>query len=141
MKMTAENIRDATARAACTRTRVEVSDDDQRGLELGISPSGLQTWSLRMRDPSGRLRRFVLGHLPTMTPAAGRKAARSLHPQVAVGHDPIAEKRAKRVAGAELRAGIGTVGALIAEYERSGDPPKTWFTGSGRKRVDSCAVA
>ncbi|MDQ2765112.1 MAG: integrase arm-type DNA-binding domain-containing protein [Pseudomonadota bacterium] len=136
MKMTADNIKDATAQAARTGKRVEVSDDDHRGLELGISPFGVQAWSLRTRDPSGRLRRFVLGRLPAMTPAAARKAARSLRAQVEAGYDPLAAKRAKRVAGAELRAGIGTLGALIAEYERSGDPPKTWFTGSGRKRVE-----
>lgn len=28
------------------------------------------------------------------------------------------------------------MGELVAEYERSGDPPKTWFGGSGRKRVE-----
>jgi hypothetical protein len=42
MKMTADNIADATARAALTGKRVEVPDDDHRGLELGISPSGVQ---------------------------------------------------------------------------------------------------
>jgi integrase len=136
MKMTAEKIADATVRAARSGTRVEVPDDDHPGLELGISPAGVRAWSLRTRDPSGRLRRFVLGRLPTMRPAAARKAARSLRVQVEGGYDPIAEQRAKRVAGAELRAGIGTLGALIAEYERSGNPPKTWFTGSGRKRVE-----
>jgi integrase len=136
MEMTADNIADATARAALTGKRVEVPDDNHPGLELGISPSGVLAWSLRMRDPSGRLRRFVLGRLPKMTPAAARKAARSLRGQVEGGYDPIAERRAKRVAGAELRAGIGTLGALVAEYERSGNPPKTWFTGSGRKRFE-----
>ena len=70
-----------------------------------------------------------------MTPAAARKAARSLRARVDDDYDPIAEKRAKRVAGAALRAGIGTLGALIEEYERAADPPKTWFSGSGRKRV------
>ncbi|MGD0109801.1 MAG: tyrosine-type recombinase/integrase [Rhodopila sp.] len=136
MKMKADNIADATARAALTGKRVEISDDDHRGLELGVSPSGVQAWSLRLRDPSGRLRRFVLGRLPAMTPPAARKAARSLRAQVDGGYDPIAEKRAKRVAGADLRAGVGTLRALVAEYERSGDPPKSWFTGSGRKRVE-----
>jgi integrase len=94
-----------------------------------------------MRDPSGRLGRFVLGRLPTLTPPAARKAARSLRAQVEGGYDPIAERRAERAAGAELRAGVGTLGALIAEYERSGDPPKTWFTGSGRKRVERVFAA
>jgi hypothetical protein len=68
-----------------------------------------------MRDPGGRLRQFVLGRLPTMTPAAARRAARSLRVQVEGGYDPIAERREKRVAGAELRAGIGTLGALLTE--------------------------
>jgi hypothetical protein len=40
MKMTADKIAEATARAVHTRKRVELSDDDYRGLELGISPSG-----------------------------------------------------------------------------------------------------
>jgi hypothetical protein len=46
MRMTADDIKDATLRAAHTSKRVEVPVDDQRGLELGISPSGVQTWSL-----------------------------------------------------------------------------------------------
>ena len=50
MKMIADNVRGATARAARTGKRVEVSDDDQRGLKLGISPSGAQRWSLQLRD-------------------------------------------------------------------------------------------
>lgn len=136
MKMTTLNIRDATLRAARSGKRVEVSDDEHPGLELGISPSGVQTWSLRTHDPSGRLRRFGLGHLPTMTPAAARKAARSLRARVETGYDPIAEKRVKRMRGAELRSGIGTLGALLDQFERAGNPPKTWFTGSGRKRVE-----
>jgi hypothetical protein len=119
MKMTADNIADAKARAALTPNRVEVVDDDHRGLELGNSPSGMGSGSLRMRDPTGRLRWFVLGHLPAMTPAPARKAARSLRTKVDDGYDPIAEKRAKRIAGAELRAGISRLGALIEEYERS----------------------
>ncbi len=125
MQMTPGNIREATEKAARTGKRVEVPDDDHRGLELGISPSGVQAWSLRTRDPSGRLRRFVLGRLPTMTPTAARKAARSLRVRVEGGYDPIAEKRAERIAGAELRAGVGTLGGLMAEYERLGDPPKS----------------
>ena len=52
MKMTADNIADAKARAVLTRNRVEVADDDHHGLELGLSPSGMGSWSLRVRDPS-----------------------------------------------------------------------------------------
>jgi hypothetical protein len=50
MKMTADNVTDATARAALTGKRLDLSDDDHRGLELGISPSGVRAWSLRVRD-------------------------------------------------------------------------------------------
>lgn len=89
-----------------------------------------------MRDPSGRLRRFRVGGYPEKTPTAARKAAVALRVQVEAGHDPVAEKRAKRIAGADLRAGVGTLTALLNLYEEHGNPPKTWLTGAGRRRVE-----
>ena len=136
MQMTAENIRAAMERAAQTRKRVEVSDDDCAGLELGISPHGVLTWSLRMRDPTGKLRRFGVGKFPEMTAAAARRAARAERARVEGGHDPIAEKRAKRLTGAAVRDGIGTLKAVIDQYEAQANPPKSWFSGAGRKRVE-----
>lgn len=135
MELTPKNIRDAVERAATSGKRLELSDDSP-GLELGISPRGACAWSLRMRDPSGRLRRFKVGNLDDFSPTAARKAARALRVRVEGGADPIEEKRAERRAGADLRAGIGTLGALFDQYEREGKPPKTWFSGAGRKRVE-----
>jgi integrase len=133
--VTPEIIREASSRAARSGNRVEVSDEGCAGLEFGVSPAGVKSWSLRVRDPSGRLRRFRVGG-PEKTPTAARKAAATLRVQVEAGHDPVAEKRAKRLAGADLRAGIGTLAALLNLYEQQGNPPKTWFSGAGRKRIE-----
>ena len=100
------------------------------------APRGVQTWNLRVYDPSGNLRRLPLGRFPNLGTAAARKAARSERARVEAGHDPVAEKKAKREAGAELQAGVGTLRSVIDLYEQQGDPPRTWFTGAGRRRVE-----
>jgi hypothetical protein len=82
------------------------------------------------------LRRFGLGSYPKVGLAAARRAARTERGLVEAGHDPIAERRAKRSAGAALRAGIGTLKQVFDLYEEKGQPPPTWFTAAGRKRVE-----
>jgi integrase len=134
--MNTENIRKAADDAANTRKRVEAADDDCKGLALGSSPHGVQTWSLRVRDSFGRLRRFPLGHFPDIGVSAARRAARTTRAAVEAGGDPIADRRAKRDAGAALRAGVGTFRSVIDQYEREAKPPKTWFTAAGRRRVE-----
>lgn len=136
MKMTPHAIAKAVNDAKTLGKRVEVCDADHPGLNLGISPHGVATWNLRMRDPSGKLRRFPVGRHGDLTIAAARKKARSLRVDVEKGADPILEARQKRTAGADLRAGRGTLCALFDLYEQEGDPPKTWFAGAGRKRVE-----
>lgn len=136
MLMTPENIRLATEQAAQTRRRIEARDDNHPGLELGISPIGVKTWSLWVRGPSGRLRRFSLGRFPDLGISAARRAARSERAKVEDDQDSVAERRAKREAGAALRAGVGTLRSVIDLYEQQGSPPKTWFSGAGRKRVE-----
>ena len=115
--MTPENIRLAMEQAAQTRKRVEARDDHHPGLALGISPHGVWTWSLRLRDPTGHSRRFPLGRFPDVSISAARKAARSEQARVETGYDPFPEK-AKQEAGAALRAGVGTMRAVIDLYEQ-----------------------
>ena len=136
MKMTVASISKAISDARVSKKRLEFRDDDHPGLNLGISPHGVATWSLRVRDREGNLRRFSIGRHCDLTISAARKKARSLRVDVEAGADPILEKRRSRAFGADLRAGKGTLLALLDLYETQGDPPKTWFTGAGRKRIE-----
>jgi hypothetical protein len=73
MEMAADNIADATARAALTGKRVELPDDDRRGLELGISPSGVRAPLARQRDHFVRRSREVMTRLPRDAPSGSQE--------------------------------------------------------------------
>ena len=75
MKMTADNIAEATARSSPVpasewKWRTTIIRDWNSASARQACERGAYGCAIR----AGRLRRFVLGRLPTMTPAAARKA-------------------------------------------------------------------
>src|SRR4051795_4210494 len=83
--------------------RSEFVDQVQPKLRLRVSDKGVKTWSIQKRV-DGRKRRFTLGQYPTLSLAEARTRAARLLLQVQDGHDPIAEKRAARVASVKPAA-------------------------------------
>jgi integrase len=71
------------------------------GLRLRRRRDGglLRTWAAQYRA-NGRTRRVTLGSFEKLTPAQAREGARRILARVALGHDPQAEKQAKRVSSA-----------------------------------------
>jgi integrase len=59
----------------------------------------LRTWTAQYRA-NGRTRRVTVGSADKLTPAQAREAARKLLARVALGHDPQAEREAKRAQAA-----------------------------------------
>jgi integrase len=71
--------------------------DDLAGFGLRIRSSGRKAWIVQYRPPgSRRTRRVTLGSIEKLTAVEAREAARKLLAGVALGHDPQAEKQAKR---------------------------------------------
>ena len=135
MKMTPENIRAATERAAATKKRTRRPTTTIRDSNSASARPARRPGACECAIQRGAFGGFGQ-QLSDLTPAAARKVARTLRVKIEAGHDPIAEQRATRSAGADVRAGIGTLRAIIDQYQLEGAPPKTWFTGAGRKRVE-----
>jgi integrase len=69
------------------------------------------------RDADGRVRRFGLGHYPTIGIAEARRKARKLAEQVRAGADPVRDARARR-SGAQAQHRDDTLNTLLALYGR-----------------------
>lgn len=135
VNLTETAIKAAKARAAETKTRVELVDAREAGLRLRVTPKGAQSWVLACRDPMGAMRRFPLGDYPSTGISDARQAAQEMRVQVRKGADPIAEARRKRTIGREARQGINTLTALLDLYaEKKGGKLKSW--GECRRRID-----
>jgi integrase len=125
--LTDQAIANATRRAKETKKRVEFVDANETGLWLRVTPTGLRSWSLVLRDPVGKLRRHQLGLYPAVGIAAAREAARRQRHAVTVeGADPTADRRQRRTVAVETAAGIGTLKAAIEAYGNSVDAPASW---------------
>jgi integrase len=120
------------ARAALTPTtiraikkpdagRLDYPDGATPGLNLRVSADDSWTWTLRMRDAAGQLRRFTLG---AMTDKQGLKWARdqaeAMRQKVRrEGRDPHKErKEAAAAAQAKAERDRLTLGVLVEDWQR-----------------------
>ena len=124
--LTPAGIRAASRSAAASKRRAELNDPATPGLNLRITPSGRGTWTWMGRDADGRVRRFGLGHVPTISIAEARRKARKLAEEVRGGADPVRDARTRRK-GAKNRAHCNTLSTLLALYGRQqGANIKSW---------------
>ena len=122
---TPAGIRAAVRAAAASKQRVELNDPATPGLNLRVAPSGRATWTWMGRDADGRVRRFGLGHNPTIGIAEARRKARKLAEQVRAGADPVREARIRRRGAKDQRG--ETLAKLLALYSRQqGARVKSW---------------
>jgi integrase len=70
---------------------------DERGLTLRVQPNGAKLWQLRYRH-SGKERTASLGQYPDISLKEARERRDAVRKTVALGIDPVAEKRAQREA-------------------------------------------
>ena len=134
--------------------RYDVVDRDNPGLRLRVSPSGVKTFALVMRDSGGRLRTVTLGRYTPGAPspvgqsdlsaygdrlslASARRKAALMRTEIGKGHDPVERKRAKRKeADAEARKAT-PLAAILSEYQSgAGANRKIWQSGEARRRIE-----
>jgi integrase len=102
-------------------------DDQLKGFGLRARASGSLTWVIMYRNRDGRLRKYTLGSIGTLTPEEARKEAKLRLADVVRGQDPGAEKDAQRKAM--------TVAALCDEYQENSKgrvKPSTWAMDQSR---------
>ena len=97
---------------------IELVDGAVPGLRVRMTPNGVMTWSLNIRDAKGVRRRFDIGR--DLGLADAREEAEEIRRQIRSGADPAAEKKASRARAKESQLGIGTFGSLIADYFGTG---------------------
>src|SRR5262249_36404596 len=87
-----------------------ILDGGAKSLYLKIEPSGAKRWMMRFRGPSGKIGKITLGPVdlsgrePSAVPVVGqplslvaaRRLAAEVHSQRALGHDVVADHRARR---------------------------------------------
>ena len=128
VQLTETAINSAARRAAETRKRVELADKTLPGLRLRVTPAGTRSWVLGMRDREGKPRRFPVGEFPAVGIAEARERARNLRQGVRYDEaDPIKQARETRKAAADAAEGIGTLRAILNQYEaNAGAALKSW---------------
>ena len=72
-------------------------DDDVKGFGVRMTSAGARSFVLNYRA-AGRERRYTIGSFPDWTVAAAREEAKALKRRIDQGEDPMAERRADRVA-------------------------------------------
>jgi integrase len=94
--------------------RIEVSDENVKGLRLRVGTSGAKTFILRKRI-GGKISNVTVGryHDQRFTLTDARKKARTLLNDIEGGADPRADTRRK------VGAGSGTVRALFDDYKKA----------------------
>jgi integrase len=75
-----------------------VWDDDLSGFGIRVRGSGAMTWIIMYRTREGRLRKYRIGQVGTLTPDEARREARQKLAAVDRGADPAGEKGALRKA-------------------------------------------
>jgi len=97
---------------------IELVDGAVPGLRVRMTPNGVMSWSLNVRDTKGVRRRFDIGR--GLGLAKAREQAEELRRLIRSGSDPTAERRAARARASDAHLGIGTFGSVITAYFHSG---------------------
>ncbi len=94
LKLTKTNIRKLKPEA----DRYEVTDTDNTGLRLRVTPNGIMTFVLVYRNAENQLKRYTIGKFGVLTPEQARAIAETKQAEIKLGQDPAAVKQEKRQA-------------------------------------------
>jgi integrase len=106
--------------------RIEYFDASYGGLALRVTASGHKSWSQFYRS-GGRVRRFTLGTFPALKPAGARREATRILEKVALGVDPLAERKAQRYQRTpEQETYSGAVQDYLAQHAKKNTAASTY---------------
>lgn len=114
-------------------TTTELVDGHVPGLRVRMTPNGVKTWSLNIRDAKGQRRRFDVGRDLGLREARDR--ASEIRQQVRSGADPTAERRASKLRSEAAKSGTGTFGSVVADYFASGNGSLLHSRAEQKRRI------
>ena len=122
MKLNTRNV--ATLVRPADKDDVVIWDDDLPG--FGVRLRGdKKSYLVQYRAAGGQQRRESLGDIRKVSLEAARKAARHLFARVELGHDPAAERDAKRIKAAAARLTLGVVAGRYLDAKKAQVRPNT----------------
>jgi hypothetical protein len=89
-------------------------DTEKRGLALQITSSGVKSWILRYRLPTGERKRITLGAYPAMSLSKARDTVAVKLASVVEGKDPSPDKKSARATAERQR--LETLSVLAEKY-------------------------
>ncbi len=92
LKFNKTNIRKLEPKAS----RYEVTDEDNTGFRLRITPAGVKTFVVVYRNAENQLKRYTIGKFGALTPEAAREIADKKLAEIKLGKDPATEKQETR---------------------------------------------
>jgi integrase len=133
MRLTTDFLKNAVP--ASGESRLEVRDDDERGLVFRVTKAGARTWSVRYVNKAGDHRRKVIGPFPSIGLARAREEARKIKGAVAGGTDVVAIERQDQAAAklSKQRTVSGAGDAYFADAALGLHKPNS--TGPKRPRT------
>lgn len=118
--LTDQAIRAAAKVARESRKQVRITDSICHGLRIDIQPTGHSAWVLVCRDNTSAMKNVHLGDYPLMTIAQAREQTPLLRARVRGGDNPTDKRQADIQRAKDARLGIGTLRALLTDYDTSG---------------------
>jgi hypothetical protein len=89
-------------------------DTEKRSLALQITSSGVKSWILRYRLPTGERKRITLGAYPAMSLSKARDTVAVKLASVVEGKDPSPDKKSARAKADRQR--LETLSVLAEKY-------------------------
>ena len=117
------------------KRRVDIFDDRTKGLVLEVRPSGGKTYYLRYLDTNGKSRQSKLANANDVTVTQARQLADGARNKIAMGHDPLADKKTSRTMPTVDEFFYQRYMSFVKGYKRSWDTDESLFRIHVKPRI------
>ena len=123
--LSAEFVRNAVCPTG--QAKIDYYDVIIKGFIVEVRSTGGKTFSLRYRDPHGKLRQHKIGDSASITFEKARQAAEKLRSRVVLGEDPSEERKTKRTIPTLAEFARDRYMPFVKGYKRSWDADDSYL--------------
>ena len=124
--------------ASPEKGKIDYYDNAITGFILEVRSTGGMTFSLRYRDPHGKLRQCKIGDSASITFEKARQAAERLRSRVVLGEDPSGERKTKRTIPTLAEFARDRYMPFVKGYKRSWDADDSYLRNHVLPKFGSC---